>query len=142
MRESQVGQKLTTFLAERGIKMFKLHNDQMQRGLPDYLLWGTDRIPVAFFELKKANTPREAQDALSSHQLSVLKSISKSTTLVMVGYVGRSVDRFSTWGLADVSSMGYLTVNASGLSSTYDLAIAALGNAMLANLEASRRSVT
>lgn len=68
-------------LQRAGIKCFKLHNDEMQRGVPDYLCWGPG-LPQFTFELKVAESPEGAvavlEEKKNAAQFSVLKSMGLS----------------------------------------------------------------
>ena len=79
MTEAELGSLLSAALREQGWKMFKLHNDLMQRGLPDYVLW-RDGGQKELFELKRATTGAQAERHLSAGQRSVLESLAKTST--------------------------------------------------------------
>ena len=65
--------------------VFKLHNDFMQRGLPDYLMWSRN-VPITAVELKVASSLAEALAALSDGQASVLRSQAMSPTGAVIAF--------------------------------------------------------
>ncbi len=77
MLEKELGAALFQALGKYRWKAFKLNNDEMQRGLLDYILWG-DGIPVFQFELKRAGDHDGAIAAMNSNQWSIFKSQARS----------------------------------------------------------------
>jgi len=77
MKEGSLGSKLGTALRKQGWTVFKLANNAMQSGLPDYVYWkpGTG---IEMFELKAKGTLGAAIAALSPGQESVLASLART----------------------------------------------------------------
>lgn len=98
MRESVLGQKLFEELRVRGWKVFKLHNDALQRGLPDAVLW-RDRGLVLCLELKVASSLNDAREQLTPGQLSVFESLARTGAgaLLVYGAHALRADHTKEW---------------------------------------------
>jgi len=77
MKESDLGSRIAAELRLNGCTVFKLHNDSMQRGLPDYLMWSREQAVMAF-ELKIAASLGSCMLALTPGQASVMRSMAMS----------------------------------------------------------------
>jgi len=87
MRENELGSLLSKELRKQGVTVFKLHNDGMQRGLPDFLVWGHGG-KILTFELKVARSLVAAADSLSPGQESVLRSLAHTQVGAIIAYGG------------------------------------------------------
>ena len=79
MLERELGSALAKELRKLGWVIFKLHNDAMQVGLPDYLMWKKEGA-VYPVELKRAVSLEDAHKALTTGQRSVLESLAKTSS--------------------------------------------------------------
>jgi len=77
MRESDFGSLISVEMRKRGLTVFKLHNDRMQRGLLDYIFWGPYSTSQ-MFELKLAPDIISAINGLSAGQESIMRSLCRS----------------------------------------------------------------
>ncbi len=93
MRESELGSLMAKALRKSGATVFKLHNDGMQRGLPDYILWARGSRVVAL-ELKVARSLAEALAGLSPGQESVLRSLALTSSGAVIAYGDRDSDGY------------------------------------------------
>lgn len=78
MIEKELGAAMCKAFGRHLWKCFKLNNDEFQRGLPDYLLWGTG-VPLMTLELKIAVNDSQALNKITPGQGSIIMSLQKTT---------------------------------------------------------------
>lgn len=136
MKESELGSTMATQLRKLGWTVFKLHNDGMQRGLPDYLAWGRG-TPVVTIELKVAGSLAEALTSLTPGQESVLRSLALTETGAIVAYgnddcvgIGRMMGRWDDMVNAVLEAPQDGTVRVSGKADAGRVLAAKISEAM------------
>lgn len=93
MLEKDVGKVMRTAFQKKLWKIIKLHNTELQRGLPDYVMWNTG-LPIINPELKTAKSGSMAINHLTPNQKSVLVSQSLSHTGSIVVFGDKTPDGY------------------------------------------------
>ncbi len=83
MKEADLGRYIARKLKEAHLSLLKIHGSPLQRGLPDYLIWG-NLLPIMPAELKVADDVEQAMSKLTTGQRSVMRSMARSKSGVLI----------------------------------------------------------